>query len=82
MYPPPAFSYNSVQNIFTQFSTFFTKSPLEGAQTSIHCAVCEKMEGVTGKFVVDCKVKKPNVEALDDDIVERLWQVSAQMVGL
>ena len=40
------------------------------------------MEGVIGKFVVDCKIKKPNPQALDDEIAERLWKVSAELVGL
>ena len=39
------------------------------------------MEGVIGKFVVDCKIKKPNPQALDE-IAERLWKVSAELVGL
>ena len=40
------------------------------------------MEGVIGKFVVNCKIKKPNPQALDDEIAERLWKVSAELVGL
>ena len=34
------------------------KSAYQGAQTSIHCAVCEEMEGVSGKYLADCKVTK------------------------
>ena len=61
----------------------FIKTPWEGAQTSIYCAVSEEMEGVSGKYLADCKIlKTKNKEATDDEIAERLWQVSAQMVGL
>ena len=59
------------------------KTPMQGAQTSIYCAVSEEMEGVSGKYLADCKIQKLTTEeATDDEIAERLWQVSAQMVGL
>jgi len=32
------------------------KTPTEGAQTSIYCAVSEEVEGVNGKYFSDCKV--------------------------
>ena len=59
------------------------KTPMQGAQTSIYCAVSEEMEGVSGKYLADCKIQKLTTEeANSDEIAERLWQVSAQMVGL
>jgi NAD(P)-dependent dehydrogenase (short-subunit alcohol dehydrogenase family) len=60
----------------------FWKTPLQGAQTSIHCAVSETCEGVTGKYWTDCVVKKPNKLALVDEDCERLWEYSADKVGL
>lgn len=72
-----------LQNIVVYLScSIGGKTPLQGAQTTIYCAVSEEMEGVTGKFVVDCKIKKPNAQALDDEICEKLWKVSAELVGL
>ncbi len=59
------------------------KTAWQGAQTTIHCAVSEGVEGQSGEYFADCKVEKsPNPQATDDDIAERLWQVSAQLVGL
>ena len=73
----------TLQNIFIYlWCTFGGKTTLQGAQTTIYCAVSEEMEGVSGKFVVDCKIKKPNPEALDDEKCERLWKVSPELVGL
>ena len=41
------------------------------------------MEGVSGQYLSDCKLKKlTNPQATDDDIAERLWEVSAELVGL
>ena len=52
------------QIVLARVATFFTKSPLEGAQTSIHCAVCEELE-VTRKFVVDyIKSRSPMLKPL------------------
>ena len=59
-----------------------SKSPIEGAQTTIYCAVDEAVEGVSGKYFVDCKVTQPSKAAVDDDMAERLWKVSAELVGL
>lgn len=62
---------------------FTFKTPMQGAQTSIYCAVSEEMEGVSGQYLADCTVQRPkNPEALDDQAAERLWELSAQMVGL
>lgn len=35
------------------------KSPVEGAQTTIHCSVSEDLDGVSGKYFIDCKVDNP-----------------------
>ena len=56
------------------------KTPLQGSQTTIYCAVSEEMEGVTGKYLADCRIKKTdNPQATDDQIAERLWEVSAEL---
>ncbi|XP_044740012.1 retinol dehydrogenase 12-like [Chrysoperla carnea] len=34
---------------------FIFKNAKEGAETTIHCAVCEKVDGVSGKYFQDCK---------------------------
>ena len=56
------------------------KSPLQGAQTTIYCAVSEEMEGVTGKYLSDCVIKEPNnPQTTDDKVADRLWEVSIQL---
>ena len=59
---------------------FFMKTPWEGAQTTIYCAVSEEMEGVTGKYLADCRIKKTNnPQATDDQVAEKLWEVSTKL---
>lgn len=61
---------------------FTSKTPKEGAQTSIFCAVDESLNNVTGKYFSDCAVKEESKAAQDDEAAKRLWEVSAQLVGL
>ena len=75
---------SSLQRLFFKsvFSVFW-KTPWQGAQTTIYCAVSEEMEGVSGQYLADCKIKKlTNPQATDDTVGEKLWEASAQMVGL
>ncbi|XP_070576871.1 retinol dehydrogenase 13-like isoform X2 [Ptychodera flava] len=60
----------------------FVKTPIQGAQTSIYCAVAEELENTSGKYFIDCKEKECAPEGQDDAVAEKLWDVSAQMVGL
>lgn len=49
---PPPISW--VVNFFLKT---FCKSVEQGAQTTIHLAVSEEVEGVTGKYFSDCQVR-------------------------
>ena len=61
---------------------YFCKSPEQGAQTSIHCAVSEEMEGVSGKYLKDCHIVEPSKRSLNGDTAKKLWEVSMKLVGL
>ena len=60
----------------------FTKSPKEGAQTSIYCAVEESIASESGNYYSDCAIKTPQPQALDDKVAEKLWEVSSKSVDL
>ena len=59
------------------------KTPRQGAQTTIYCAVAEELEGVSGRYFGNCseQVLKTAV-SVDDQVAERLWKVSSEMVNL
>ncbi|KAJ8308133.1 hypothetical protein KUTeg_013007, partial [Tegillarca granosa] len=67
--------------LFIPFKPFL-KSPKQGAQTSIYCAVAEELEHVSGKYFSDCAVKEPDACAKDDEAAKRLWTLSEELVGL
>ncbi|XP_056597828.1 retinol-DH_like_SDR_c domain-containing protein [Triplophysa dalaica] len=57
------------------------KTPKQGAQTTIYCAVAEWLEPYSGCYFRDCKLKEPAPEGKDDLAALRLWEVSAKLVG-
>jgi retinol dehydrogenase 14 len=58
------------------------KTPAQGAQTSIYLASSPDMDGVTGRFFANRKPKTANKLAYDADTLAKLWNVSADLVGL
>ncbi|CAG02360.1 unnamed protein product, partial [Tetraodon nigroviridis] len=61
---------------------WMNKSPREGAQTTIYCAVEESVAQESGLYYSDCAPKMPAPQAMDDAAAKRLWDLSASMVGL
>ncbi|HEX7501952.1 MAG TPA: short-chain dehydrogenase, partial [Acidobacteriota bacterium] len=57
----------------------FFRKPERGAQTSIYLASSPELEGVSGKYFVDCKAVASRPQSYDRAAAERLWQVSLEM---
>jgi retinol dehydrogenase-14 len=60
----------------------FMKSPQQGATTSIYLASSPQVEGLTGRFLANRKVETTNKASYDTATTRRLWQISADLVGL
>lgn len=60
----------------------FMKTPQQGAATSIYLASSPKVTGVTGKYFAKGKPQTSNKASYDLAAATRLWQVSADLVGL
>jgi retinol dehydrogenase 14 len=60
----------------------FMKSPKRGAETPVYLASSPEAEGLTGQFFANRKVKESHKSSYDPAITGRLWQVSADLVGL
>ncbi|XP_022084913.1 retinol dehydrogenase 12-like [Acanthaster planci] len=58
------------------------KTSVQGAQTSIYCAVAEELANKTGLYFSDCAAKSPSKLAVDEESARRLWELSAEMVNL
>jgi retinol dehydrogenase 14 len=72
----------TVQRIFIPFLRPFMKSPTQGAVTSIHLASAPELEQVSGRYFANSHPKKSSGPSYDQATAARLWQVSADLVGL
>jgi retinol dehydrogenase 14 len=60
----------------------FLKTPARGAETSVYLASSPELDGVTGQFFANKKVKTANKVVYDPAMMVRLWQASADLVGM
>jgi NAD(P)-dependent dehydrogenase (short-subunit alcohol dehydrogenase family) len=59
----------------------FGRKPEQGAQTSIYLASSPEVEGVSGKYFVDCQPVESNPQSHDRAAAGRLWQVSEELIA-
>ncbi|KAF4095909.1 retinol dehydrogenase 12 [Onychostoma macrolepis] len=60
----------------------FTKTTVQGAQTTIYCSVEPKLDNESGGYYSDCAPAQCSREALDDEMAQKLWELSCQMLGI
>jgi retinol dehydrogenase 14 len=58
------------------------KTPVQGAATSIHLASAPDLAHVTGHYFANSTLKRSSKRSYDEATATRLWQVSANLVGL
>ena len=58
----------------------FSKSPQEGAQTSLYVATSPEIFGVTGRYFKDMKPVKPAKETKSKFLATELWKLSEDLV--
>uniref|UniRef100_A0A667FTN1 Retinol dehydrogenase 11 n=1 Tax=Lynx canadensis TaxID=61383 RepID=A0A667FTN1_LYNCA len=62
--------------------SFFIKTPKQGAQTSLYCAITEGLEILNGHHFSDCSVAWVSAQARNETIARRLWDVSCDLLGI
>ena len=60
----------------------FMRSPERGADTAVYLASSPEVEGVTGRYFANRKAKKSHKSSYEAATTDRLWRVSADLVGL
>lgn len=60
----------------------FMKSPKQGAETLVYLASSPDAKDLNGEYLDDLKVKKSSEESYNEEIAERLWDVSAKLTQL
>lgn len=59
----------------------FTKSPNQGAATSVFCAAYETKENIAGKYFSHCKVSRNSSESKNPEVAKRLWGLSEKVIN-
>ncbi|XP_034969671.1 retinol dehydrogenase 12 [Zootoca vivipara] len=74
--------YSYTSGFFKVMFGFMFKTPQEGAQTSVYCAVAEELESVSGVYFSDCKPAWVAPQACNKKTAKKLWQVSCELMGI
>jgi NAD(P)-dependent dehydrogenase (short-subunit alcohol dehydrogenase family) len=71
-----------IWKLLTTIGAPFFRSPQRGAASLVWLALSDEAGGLTGAYVQDEKVQAPSAQAQDELLAERLWERSAELVGL
>jgi NAD(P)-dependent dehydrogenase (short-subunit alcohol dehydrogenase family) len=73
---------NGIWKVVATLGTPFLRSPERGARSLVWLALCDDAAALTGKYIEDEKVVAPSTQAQDNNLAQRLWKLSAQLVSL
>jgi NAD(P)-dependent dehydrogenase (short-subunit alcohol dehydrogenase family) len=73
---------DGVWKVVAKLGAPFFRSPEHGARSLVWLALSDDAAALTGEYIVDEKVMPPSAQALDDTLARRLWERSAQLVGM
>ncbi|XP_018319140.1 retinol dehydrogenase 11-like [Agrilus planipennis] len=86
----PGFIFTNIFNEITGlqriivafFASICSKTPLEGAQTSIYLAVSPKVKNISGQYFVDCARENLSKEITRDHYLKKIWENTEKIVRL
>ena len=73
--------YTILRFIFYPLMWYFMRTPNQGAQTTIYCAIEPSLESKTGGFYRDCKEALLLPHARNEADAQRLWDLSETLVA-
>ncbi|XP_038128429.1 dehydrogenase/reductase SDR family member 13-like [Cyprinodon tularosa] len=71
-----------VQMVLKYMGMYFFKNAVQGSQTTLHCALQEGIEHLSGRYFSDCTVRKVFKKAEDDAASKKLWDISERFCGI
>lgn len=63
------------------FGWLLVKSPYDGCQTVLYCAIATELDGVSGRFYSNCKEENWSDVSLDDEKARKLWEISEKLTA-
>lgn len=73
---------SATQQVFMKIAKPFTKNSVQGAQTSIFCAVEPSLEKESGRYYSDCAPANCSAKGKDDALAQKLWELSCRMLSI
>jgi WW domain-containing oxidoreductase len=73
--------YSKMAGALIRLVSPFTKTPLQGAATSVYAAVHEPAADLAGQYLKDCRIARCSAEADDPAVARRLWAASDQWIA-
>ncbi|WP_196893336.1 SDR family NAD(P)-dependent oxidoreductase [Aureivirga marina] len=61
---------------------FFASKTEVGANRILNLALSDEFNHENGKYIYEEKIREPNPEALDEELVNKVWELSKKQVGL
>ncbi|XP_017769776.1 PREDICTED: retinol dehydrogenase 13-like [Nicrophorus vespilloides] len=74
--------FQGLTRMFKAVGGWFMKTPEQGAQTTIHCAVSEEAGKETGLYYAECKPTSSTSAAENMEDAKKLWIESLKIVNL
>ncbi|XP_076155728.1 retinol dehydrogenase 12 isoform X1 [Alosa pseudoharengus] len=83
--------HSTVMSLMFTFFGMFLKTPKEGAQTSIYCAVAEELESISGKHfrythkttqTSECTPAMVAPQGRSEETKRKLWDISCELLGI
>ncbi|CAL1571443.1 unnamed protein product [Knipowitschia caucasica] len=68
--------------VLSPVTAFFFKTPEQGCQTTLHCALQPGLEPLSGRYFSNCTVRNVFAKARDDAAARKLWELSERMCGM
>ena len=63
-------------------SNCLLQTPEQGADNSIYVALSPELEGVGGRYFVNCQSTQSSDESYREDVQKRLWKISCELTGI
>jgi NAD(P)-dependent dehydrogenase (short-subunit alcohol dehydrogenase family) len=72
--------HSAVLGLLMKLVSPFTKTPAQGAATSVWAVVHEPAAELAGQYLKECRVDRSSVESNDPAVAERVWTLSEARV--
>ena len=66
---------------YSTFGLLYGRTPVQGAQTSIYCAVEEGLEAKSGGYFRNCGLTKSTADSCNEGHMKKLWELSEQLTS-